>query len=58
MDENRLDVIKFLYGLPGLTITLNFSPENLVYLKEKFEINDLEDLENAIYECIDTYMEM
>ena len=58
MDEKRLEIVKFLYDLPGLTVTLNFSPENIEYLKEKFEINDLEDLENAIYECIDTYMEM
>lgn len=52
------EAVKPLYDLEGMTITLNFSPDNLSYLREKFEIEDKEDLLDAIYECITTYMEL
>lgn len=41
-----------------MEITLNFDEEYLDYLREKFEIKDKQDLIVAIFECIDTYMEM
>ena len=53
--------IKPLYDLEkegGMTITLHFTNENLKYLREKFDIEDKQDLINAIFECINTYMEM
>lgn len=53
-----LELANILYDLDGMTVTLNFSPDNLKYLREKFEIENKEDLLNAIYECINTYMEL
>ena len=40
------------------TIILYFNEDYLEYLREKFDIENTEDLISAIYECIDTYMEM
>ena len=42
-----------------MTVVLNFSEEYIKYLKTKFDwIEDKDDLIQAIYECIETYMEL
>lgn len=41
-----------------MTITLNFTDEDIKYLKEKFDIENKEDLVSAVWECISTYMEL
>lgn len=44
------------YG--GMTVSLYFNEDNLNYLREKFTIEDKQDLLDCIYECISTYMEL
>jgi len=41
-----------------MTIQLTFTADELEYLREKFDINSKQDLIEAVYECISTYMEM
>lgn len=41
-----------------MKVELEFDDGWLEYLRKKFEINDEEDLKEAIFECINTYMEM
>lgn len=41
-----------------MEVTLVFSKNDIDYLREKFEINDVDDLKDAIFECVSTYMEM
>lgn len=55
---NDYKAVEPLYKLEGMTVTLNFSLDNLEYLRGKFKIEDKEDLLDAIYECISTYMEL
>lgn len=41
-----------------MVITMTFTPEDLAYLREKFFIDDKQDLLDAVWECISTYMEL
>lgn len=41
-----------------MEVTLVFSENDIDYLREKFEINDVDDLKDAIFECVSTYMKM
>ena len=41
-----------------MTVELTFSKEDIKCLRTKFDIDDKEDLIDAIMECITTYMEM
>lgn len=41
-----------------MTIQISFTEEDLAFLREKFDIFDSEDLYNAVWECISTYMEL
>ena len=41
-----------------MEIKLTFTEDDLAYMRTKFEINDMEDLLSAVWECISTYMEM
>ena len=41
-----------------MDVTLHFTDEEIEILKTKFEINDELDLQDCIYECINTYMEL
>lgn len=59
--ENKIayNSAKRLYNMDGgITVTLHFDEDNIRYLQSKFDITNQEDLLNAIYECVDTYMEM
>ena len=40
------------------TIQMTFTEDDINYLKEKFDIKDKEDLYQAVWEMINTYMEM
>lgn len=61
-DQKDYDSAKTLYECAdingGITVSLYFSDDNLDYLREKFDIEDKEDLLQCIYECISTYMEL
>ena len=37
---------------------MTFNEEDLNYIREKFEIENKEDLYNAVWEMINTYMEI
>ena len=39
-------------------ITLTFYKEDLEILREKFVIEDKQDILDAVWECITTYMEL
>jgi len=39
-------------------VNLLFTDAYVDYIKTKFDINDAEDLEDAVWEMINTYMEM
>lgn len=41
-----------------MSITINFTLEDLEVLRKKFKIDNEEDLYDAIMECINTYLEM
>lgn len=41
-----------------IQIPLTFTVEGLEYLETKFDIETTEDVVNAVWECINTYMEM
>lgn len=41
-----------------MTIQISFTESDLVWLREKFDISDKVDLYNAVWECINTYMEL
>lgn len=41
-----------------MEITLFFNEDDMEYLREKFNIDNVDDLKLAIFECISTYMEM
>lgn len=41
-----------------MQIVMTFNEEDLNYIREKFEIEDKEDLYNAVWEMINTYMEI
>ena len=41
-----------------MVLTLEFSDDELNYLREKFDIDDEEDLSMAVWEMINTYMEL
>ena len=40
------------------TIQITFTIDDINYLKTKFDIDDQEDLYQAVWEMINTYMEM
>lgn len=40
------------------TIQITFTEDDITYLQEKFDIKDKEDLCQAVWEMINTYMEM
>lgn len=40
------------------TIQITFTIDDINYLKTKFDIDDKEDLYRAVWEMINTYMEM
>ena len=40
------------------TIQITFTEDDIDYLKTKFDIDDKEDLYEAVCEMINTYMEM
>lgn len=40
------------------TIQITFTIDDINYLKTKFDIDDKEDLYQAVWEMINTYMEM
>ena len=58
------EVLMYLTASLGLKqtgrmqITLDFSGENIAWLKTKFDIESKNDLMQAVWECISTYMEM
>lgn len=68
--ENTFDcrVADLMYGvresrrteapLDEMSIRITFTEDDLEYLRRKFDIDDETDLENAVWECISTYMEM
>ena len=39
-------------------ITLEFTDLDIEYMKEKFDIESDNDLISAVWECINTYMEL
>ncbi len=41
-----------------MSIVITFSEEDLKYIGMKFDIEDKEDLYQAVWEMISTYMEM
>ncbi len=41
-----------------MTIQITFTIDDINYLKTKFDIDDKEDLYQAVWEMINTYMEM
>ena len=41
-----------------MTIQMTFTPEDLEWLRSKFELHDKEDLCMAVWECITTFMEL
>ncbi len=41
-----------------MTVQLTFSDSELNWLREKFDIDNKEDLTAAVWECVSTYMEM
>ena len=41
-----------------MQIVITFNEEDLSYIREKFEIENKEDLYNAVWEMINTYMEI
>lgn len=41
-----------------MQIVMTFNEEDLNYIREKFEIENKEDLYNAVWEMINTYMEI
>ena len=40
------------------TIQITFTKDDIAYLREKFDIEDKEDLYEAVWEMIGTYMEI
>ena len=41
-----------------MTVQLTFLNDDIDWLREKFDIENKEDLTKAIWECISTYMEL
>jgi len=41
-----------------MTIQITVSKEQLDWLRKKFDISNEEDLTDAVWECISTYMEL
>ena len=41
-----------------MQIQLTFTDDDIEYLKEKFDIENKEDLVEAVWECVSTYMEL
>lgn len=44
--------------MKDMTIQITFTEDDIDYLQEKFDIKDKEDLYQAVWEMINTYMEM
>lgn len=44
--------------MKDITIQITFTKDDITYLQEKFDIKDKEDLYQAVWEMINTYMEM
>ena len=42
----------------GVTIKIHFDEDAIEWMREKFFIDNEDDLKNAAIECIETYMEM
>ena len=41
-----------------MKIILDINEDYIEYMREKFVINNEDDLRSVIFECIDTYMEL
>lgn len=39
-------------------LEIYFSKEDIEYIKQKFDIENEDDLRRAVYECVSTYMEL
>lgn len=44
--------------MKDVTIQITFTEDDIKILQEKFDIKDKEDLYQAVWEMINTYMEM
>ena len=44
--------------MKDMTIQITFTEDDIASLQEKFDIKDKEDLSQAVWEMINTYMEM
>lgn len=52
-EENWMDING--YYVP---VQITFTREDIDWMRQKFPIEDVEDLTAAIWECVTTYMEM